>query len=77
MISLIIGLLFIAFTVFAALPSGLAWGSEIISFFKGAAPVFAAFVGIIAVFIGLADIKDKKEAKKEEAAAARLNDENK
>ena len=77
MISLIIGLLFVGFTVFSALPNGLAWGSEIISFFKGAAPVLAAFVGLIAIFIGLADIKDKKEAKKEEAAAARLNDENK
>ena len=43
---------------------------EIISFLKGCTPVLTAFVGLIAVFIGIADLKDKKEAKKEEAAEA-------
>ena len=61
----------IAFCVFACLPAGmgLAWSAEVIAFLKGASPVFAAFIGLIAVLIGLADIKDKKEAKKEELAA--------
>ena len=49
---------------------GLAWGADIISFLKGCTPVLTAFVGLIAVFIGIADLKDKKEAKKEEAAEA-------
>ncbi len=66
MVSLIVGIIFCAFTVFAALPGGLNWGSEIILFVKGAAPCLAAFVGLITIFIGIADLKDKSEAKKEE-----------
>ena len=69
MISIILGIIFIAFTVFAVLPMGpLAWGPEVIAFLKGGAPVLAAFIGLICLFIGAADIKDKKEAKKEDAA---------
>ena len=74
MISLILGLIFIAFTVFASLPNGLAWGVEIIAFLKGFAPVFTGFVGLIAIFIGIADVKDKKEAKKEEEAALKSSE---
>lgn len=68
MVALIVGILLIAFCVFSCLPSGigLAWGSDIVNFLKGFAPVLAAFIGLIAVFIGCADIKDKKEAKREE-----------
>lgn len=67
MISIILGIIFIAFTVFAVLPMcPLNWGADVISFLKGCLPVFAAFVGLICLFIGAADIKDKKEAKKEE-----------
>ena len=75
MISLLLGLIFIAFTVFACLPNGLAWGTEIIAFLKGFAPVFTCFVGLVAIFIGIADIKDKKEAKKEEEAALKAQEE--
>ncbi len=67
MVSLIVGLLLCGFTVIAALPSVLNWGSEIVFFLKGFAPVFAAFIGLVAIFIGIADLKDKSEAKKEEA----------
>jgi len=72
MVALILGIIFIAFTVFAVLPTGigLAWGSDVILFLKGCAPVLAAFVGLISILIGIADIKDKREAKKEEAEAA-------
>ena len=55
MVAIIVGLIFIAFTVFASLPMGLAWGADIISFLKGCTPVLTAFVGLIAVFIGMAD----------------------
>lgn len=77
MISIIIGLILIAFTAVAALPTCLGWGVEIVAFLKGCVPVLAAFIGLIALFIGAADIKDKKEAKKEEAAAAAQSEENK
>ncbi|MCQ2574045.1 MAG: hypothetical protein MJ182_09120 [Treponema sp.] len=69
MFALIVGVIFIAFTVFAVLPScPLAWGADVIAFLKGCAPVFAAFIGLVCLFIGAADIKDKREAKKEELA---------
>ncbi len=67
MIAIIVGIIFIAFTVFACLPCfPLNWGAEVISFLKGSLPVLSAFIGLICLFIGAADIKDKKEAKLEE-----------
>lgn len=66
--SLIIGLLIIAAAVFAILPAdsfGLGWGTNVVDFLKGGLPVFAIVVGIITVFIGIADMKDRAEAKKE------------
>jgi len=74
MVAIIVGLILIAFCVFACLPMGLGWGLEVVNFLKGFAPVFAAFVGLVAIFIGIADIKDKKEAKKEEQAAKKANE---
>jgi hypothetical protein len=73
-VSLIVGIVLVLFTVFAALPPesvgfGLGWGSEIVLFLKGCLPILAAFIGFVAIFIGIADLKDKQEAKKEEAAA--------
>ena len=56
MLALIIGIVLIAFTVIAALPMGLAWGQDILLFLRGGLPIFAAFVGLISVFIGIADI---------------------
>ena len=45
MISIILGIIFIAFTVFSVLPMcPLAWGPEVIAFLKGSIPVFAAFI---------------------------------
>lgn len=74
MVALLVGVLLILFTVFAAVSPevtgfGLGWGSEIVNFLKGCLPVLAAFIGLVAIFIGIADLKDKKEAKNEEAAA--------
>lgn len=71
MVALIVGLVFIAFAVFACVPGPLDWWAEVIAFLKGMLPVLAAFVGIIAVFIGIADIKDRIEAKREEAEEAK------
>ena len=73
MLALIIGIVMICFTVFAALPPdavgfGLGWGKDILLFLRGGLPIFSAFIGLITVFIGIADIKDKQDAKKEEAA---------
>ncbi|WP_294431566.1 hypothetical protein [uncultured Treponema sp.] len=71
MFTIIFGIACIAFTVFACLPAGvgLSWGDEIIFFLKGAMPVLAAFVGLIAILIGIADFRDRQEAKREEMEA--------
>ena len=72
MVAIIVGIIFIAFTVFSVLPMGpLAWGPDVINFLKGSLPVLAAFIGLISLFVGAADIKDRKEAKKEEAEEAK------
>ena len=75
MVAIIIGIILIAFTVAAALPCFLNWGPEIIMFLKGCAPVLSALLGILAIFIGVADIKDKKEAEKEEEASKKFEEE--
>lgn len=65
--SLLIGLIVIAAAVAACLPIGLFWWPEVINFLKGAVPVVAVLIGIIAIFIGIADMKDRADAKKEKA----------
>ncbi|GAB1457116.1 MAG: hypothetical protein RBT62_05920 [Spirochaetia bacterium] len=70
MVALIVGIICIAFAVFACIPGPLGWWQDILTFLRGSVPVMAAFIGLIAVFIGIADIKDRVEAKKEEAEEA-------
>ena len=70
--SLIIGMVILAAAVFAALSPefagfGLGWWKDILAFLRGGLPVIAVLIGLIAVFIGIADMKDRAEAKKEEA----------
>ena len=69
MVALTIGIVLILFAVYAVLPVSwsLQWWPEVIQFLKGGAPILAVFIGLIAFFVGIADIKDKMEAKKEEA----------
>jgi len=74
--SLIFGIIILAAAVFAVLPPdtvgfGLGWGENVTAFLRGGLPVFAILIGIIAVFIGIADMKDRAEAKKEAAEVAK------
>jgi len=70
--AIIIGLIFLVLSVWAVLPfpfpMGLNWGSEVLTVLQGGLPILGLFIGLIAVFIGIADMKDKAEAKKEEEA---------
>ena len=75
MFVIILGIAFIAFAVFACLPGGLDWGKEVISFLKGAAPSLAVLVGIISILVGIADARDRQEAKKEEREAMKAEQE--
>lgn len=72
MIALLLGLIFTAAGLYAVLPMdwALQWGPDVIQFLKGGLPVLAFFIGFLAVVIGIADIKDRIEAKKEEAEEA-------
>jgi hypothetical protein len=70
--SLFIGIIILAAAVFAALSPeaagfGLGWWKDILAFLRGGLPVIAVLIGLIAVFIGIADMKDRAEAKKEKA----------
>jgi hypothetical protein len=71
--AVIIGIIILAAAVYAILPPdviglGLGWGSEVLAFLRGGLPVIAIVIGIIAVFIGIADMKDRAEVRKEEKA---------
>ena len=68
MVALLIGIAAILFALAAVLPFGLGWWQDVLLFIRGALPVTAFFIGLIAVFIGIADIKDRMEARKEEEA---------
>lgn len=72
MVALIVGIVFILFAVYAVLPYpwALDWWEPVLDFLMGGLPILAVFIGLIAVFIGIADIKDKIEAKKEEQQEA-------
>jgi len=68
--AIIIGLLIFAAAVFAVLPAdvlgfGLGWGNDVLAFLRGGLPVIAVLIGLIAIFIGIADMKDRAEARAE------------
>jgi len=63
--ALILGFAVIAVAVLAVLPAGLGWGQDVLAFLRGALPVIAAFIGLILLFVGVADMKDRAEEKRE------------
>ena len=64
--ALILGLVVIVIAVLTILPAGLGWGAEVLAFLRGALPVVAAAIGVILIFVGISDIKDRADAKKEQ-----------
>jgi len=64
--ALILGLVVIAVAVLAVLPFGLNWGEDVLAFLRGSLPVAALFISLILIFAGIADIKDRAAAKKED-----------
>ncbi|MDR3334373.1 MAG: hypothetical protein LBT13_05745 [Treponema sp.] len=63
--ALILGIVILGAALFSVVPNGLGWWGDVLAFLRGAVPVIAIFIGLIAVFIGIADIKDRAEEKKE------------
>ncbi|NNM67210.1 MAG: hypothetical protein HKM06_04260 [Spirochaetales bacterium] len=70
--AIVIGAVLLLLSVWTVLPLpfplGLNWGQQVLAVLEGAIPLLLIFVGLIAIFIGIADVKDRMEAKKEEAA---------
>jgi len=64
--ALIIGLIVIAAAVITCIPDGLGWWDEVLVFLRGCLPVLAVFIGLILMFAGIMDIRDKITAGKEE-----------
>ncbi|MDR3170332.1 MAG: hypothetical protein LBU17_01750 [Treponema sp.] len=62
--ALILGIVILGAALFSVVPNGLGWWGDVLVFLRGAVPVIAVFIGLIAVFIGIADIKDRAEEKK-------------
>jgi len=68
MTALLIGVVLLVLSVVMCLPGGFNWWDDVLSFLRGSLPVIAVLTGIIATLVGVADIRDKKEAEKEEKA---------
>ena len=64
--ALVVGLILIGFTIFAGLPQGLGWYKEMLLVLKGGLPIFTALIGLVSIFVGVADIRDRQDEKKEE-----------
>ena len=64
--ALILGFVVIFVAVLAILPAGLGWGDDVLTFLRGALPVVAILIALILVFVGISDIKERADAKKEE-----------
>jgi type IV secretory pathway VirB2 component (pilin) len=62
--ALILGFVVIIIAVLAIIPAGLGWGEDVLAFLRGSLPVIACFIGLILIFVGITDIKDRVETKK-------------
>ena len=68
MVALLIGLVLVLFAVYSLLPVSWSpgWWDETLEFLKGGIPIVAVLIGLVSFFVGIADIKDKVEARREE-----------
>jgi len=63
--ALVLGLVVIAVAVLAILPSGLGWKEDVLAFLRGSLPIAALLIGLLLLFVGVSDIKDRSAARKE------------
>jgi hypothetical protein len=63
--ALILGFVVIFVAVLAILPAGLGWGGDVMTFLRGALPVVALLIALVLFFVGISDIKERIDAKKE------------
>lgn len=63
--ALVLGFVVIIVAALAVLPAGLGWKEDVLTFLRGSLPVLGAFIGLLLIFTGIGDIKDRIDAKKE------------
>ena len=63
--ALVLGITALTVAVLAIIPAGLGWGEDVLTFLRGALPLITALAGLILLFTGISDIKERKESKKE------------
>ena len=63
--ALFLGFVVIIAAVLLILPAGMGWWEDVLTFLRGAMPVIAAVIGFILIFVGISDIKDRAEIKRE------------
>ncbi|GAB4365237.1 MAG: hypothetical protein Kow009_02020 [Spirochaetales bacterium] len=68
MTALLVGIGLVLLAVYLVLPVSWSpqWWNSVVEFIKGGIPLGALMIGVLAVFIGITDIKDQIEAKREE-----------
>lgn len=74
MVALAVGIVLVVAAVLMCLPGVLGWWGDVLAFLRGSVPVLAVLIGAVAILIGVADIKDKKEAEKEEQEEAKAEE---
>ena len=65
--ALVLGFAVIIVAILAILPAGLGWCEDVLAFLRGALPVIAIFMGLFLVFVGISDIKERIEIKKDKS----------
>jgi len=63
--ALILGFVVILTAVLTVLPIGLGWWEDTLGFLRGFLPIISLLIGLILVFTGISDMKDRAEARKE------------
>ena len=67
--AIILGIVIIAAAVLTIIPAGLAWYDDVLMVLRGALPLLGGLIGIILLFAGISDLKEKADAKKENNAS--------
>ena len=57
--ALILGFVVIVVAILVILPAGLGWANDVAAFLRGSLPVIAVLTGLILIFTGIADLKDR------------------
>ena len=63
--ALILGFAVILVAVLTVLPTGLGWWEDVLAFLRGSLPIAAGLIGLILVFVGVSDLKDRMDASKD------------